>query len=284
MDKRLWLNLSLAVLAVGLGLFVYLHHDEPVSPPLPRLTGLQPGEVRQIVISRHGEAEIALERREQGWWMTRPLQVAANQPRINDLLSLLSQASYGRFDASGMDLGRIGLSRPQVSVRFNQTRIDFGLTEPLNKRRYVLIDGQVQLTDDDKYYSVIAQLKYYISLSLLAPDQQLASLRLPGLRLHQAGQGWRLDSGQAPRSGDDVMRLVQTWQSASALEVEPLKSATTRGRPVIELGLAGDRPPIRLVILARKPDLLLWRPDKHLRYKFTAHQAEQMLQLSPDSH
>jgi hypothetical protein len=284
MDKRLWLNLSLAALAAVLGLFIYLHRDGPAAPPPPTLTGMSADEVRHITISRHGEADIQLVRRDGNWWMTQPLQVAANRQRVDTLLALLSQSSYGRFASNGMDLEAIGLARPRVSVRFDQTRIDFGLTEPLNQRRYVLVGGQVQLIDDNNYYSVIAQLKHYISLQLLAPDEQLASISTPRLRVHKVGQGWRLDSGQTPRSGDDLMRLVQTWQSASALEVIPAKATGARGHPIIELGLAGGRPSIRLAILSRQPDLLLLRLDKPLQYKFTAHQAEQMLQLSPDSH
>jgi hypothetical protein len=130
---------------------------------------------------------------------------------------------------------------------------------------------------------VIAQLPRYISLRLLSADEQLASIALPHLRLHRAEQGWQLDTKQQPRLGDDLMRLVQTWQSASALEVQVGDPARAHGRPIIELGLIGDKPPIRLAILSRRPDLVLLRLDNHLQYRFTAHQAEQMLQLSPDT-
>jgi len=282
MDKRLWLNLSLAALAAILALFVYLHRAPPAEPAPPALTQLQSDDVRQITLSRKGEADIVLEHRGPAWRMTRPLQVPANQPRIDALLAILSQPSYGRFPAASMDLASIGLAPAQVSLSFDGLQIAFGATEPLNKRRYVLLDGQVQLIDDDNYYSVIAQLNHYISLHLLNGDEQLSSISLPRLRLHKAGQGWKLDTGQTPRLGDDVMRLVQTWQSASALEVQPADPARARGRPVVELGLAGDRPPIRLAILSTRPDLLLLRPDERLLYRFTDHQAAQMLQLSPD--
>jgi len=257
MDKRLWLNLSLAALAAVLALFVYLHREPPAEPAKPPLTLLKASEVRQITVIRKGEADIVLEHRGPGWRMTRPLQVPANQPRIEALLTILSQPSYGRFPAASMDLASIGLSPARVSLSFDQQRIDFGATEPLNKRRYVLLDGQVQLIDDDNYYSVIAQLNHYISLQLLNGDEQLSSLSLPRLRLHKAGQGWKLDTEQTPRLGDDVMRLVQTWQSAGALEVKPGDPARAKGRPIIELGLAGGHPPIRLAILSHKPDLLL---------------------------
>jgi hypothetical protein len=148
MNKRLWLNLSLTALAIALGLFVYLHHDRPAAPPLPRLTQLQAAQVQHIVISRQGEADIELQRRGQGWWMTRPLQLPANEIRIQSLLELLSQHSYGRFPAHAMDLKGIGLAPASAVIRFDSLSMAFGLTEPLNKRRYVLINGEVQLTDD----------------------------------------------------------------------------------------------------------------------------------------
>lgn len=285
MDKRLWLNLSLAALAAILALFVYLHRDAPPAEPAqPVLTQLKAGEVKRITLSRKGESKIVLERNGSAWRMTRPLQVPANRPRIDALLAILSQSSFGRFPAASMDLGAIGLAPAQVSLGFNDLKIDFGSTEPLNKRRYVLLDGQVQLIDDDNYYSVIAQLNHYISLRLLNGDEQLSSITLPHLRLSRVGQGWKLDSKQTPKSGDDLMRLVQTWQSASALEVKPADPARARGRPQIELGLADGRPPIHLAILSTKPDLLLLRPDERLLYRFTDHQARQMLELSPDNH
>jgi hypothetical protein len=283
MNRRLWLNISLAALAIALAIFVYLQHGKPSAPPLPRLTQMPAAQVKHIVISRQGEADIELERRNQGWRMTRPLQLPANETRIQSLLELLSQHSYGRFPASSVALDSIGLAPAQAVIRFDGLSMAFGLTEPLNKHRYVLINGEVQLTDDSNYYSVIAQLSRFISLRLLSADEQLESIKLPQLRLHKAESGWQVDTAQQPRLGDDLMRLVETWQSASALEVQLGDPAQAHGRTVIELGLGGDRPPIRLAILQRRPDLILLRLDNKLQYKFTAHQAEQMLQLSPDT-
>lgn len=281
MNRRLWLNLSLTAIAIALAVFVYLRHDEPTTTPLPRLTQLQASKVQHIVISRQGEADIVLQRQDSGWRMTQPLQVPANEPRVLALLQLLSQHSYGRFPAQAMALDKLGLASANVVVRYDALRMEFGLIEPLNKRRYVLIDGEVQLIDDTNYYSLIAQLSRFISLRLLAEDEQLVRIELPQLHLHKTEQGWQLDTPQQPRLGDDLIRLVQTWQSASALEVQPGTSDRARGKSVIELGLAGDRPPIRLAILSRSPDLILLRLDNNLQYTFTAHQAEQMLQLSP---
>lgn len=282
MNRRLWVNLSLAALVLVLAAAVWVEHYLSPPPPEPKLTDIDTKQIHQITIARPGEADIVLQRRGQTWWMRKPLEVAANQPRITALLAILTQNRYGDFPVSQMDLAGIGLAPPRVSVRYDQTRVDFGATEPLNKHRYVRIGDRVLLTDDDNFYSLIAQRDHYISLAILNPDQQLSRISLPGLALYKSGQGWQLDSEQKPGSGDDIMRLVQTWQSASALEVHPREHGSIEGKPVITLGLTAQQAPIKLVILKRKPDLILWRPDKHLQYQFTAHQAEQMLQLSPD--
>lgn len=279
MKSRLWLNILLACAA--LGLFYLLQSEQAPEMQGPRLTTLAPSAIDRIRLLRAGEEEVLLRRQANGWVMTRPLSLPANTVRIESLLKLLVQPHHGRFPLAELDLEAIGLEAPRVAVEFNDLRIEFGHTDPLSQRRYARIGDHVYLIGDQTFHSVVARVSGFISLRLLSAGEDLVSIELPGISLSREQAGWRLESEQAARSGDDPQRLAQTWQSASALAVEPEGAVGQDGHEMITLGLRGGES-LRLAIIRREPDLVLWRQDLGLLYRFTEHQARQMLELSPE--
>lgn len=279
MASRLWLNLLLVLAALALLWFLQRPPTEPTH--VPRLTQIDPASIQNIRLLRAGEETILLRREGEGWQLLAPRPLPANGVRIESLLKIPQQPYYGNFPAGELDLRSIGLQPSRVTLELDDLRLEFGDTDPLSHRRYVRIGDSVYLIEDKNFYSLAAKLSGFISLRLLRPDDELISVDLPGTKLSRRGQGWHIEGEQTAKSGDDPQRLAQTWQSASALEVEVAEQLDQKGHERITLGRR-DKPPLRLVIIRRRPDLILWRPDLGLRYRFTEHQAKQMLQLSPD--
>ncbi|MBD3669875.1 MAG: DUF4340 domain-containing protein [Gammaproteobacteria bacterium] len=282
MNNRLWLNSLLALGALVLGIVYFAApDDQDHEARYQNTTSLQAEDVQRIRLQRRDEDDIVLRRRDSAWRIESPLSLPANPKRVETLLQLLRQEHHGRFTRDQVKLHEIGLDNPRVAVQYDDLRMAFGHTDPLSRRRYVLIQDQVYLLEDRHFADLVAQLDAYIDLRLLRDGEQLVSLKLPEIKLLRGEEGWRLQSAHQPNSGDDILRLIQTWQTASALEVEAQDTLNASPTGVIELGLE-QAPPIRLQIIRRHPDLILWRPDLGLRYHFTPHQARQMLELSPD--
>ncbi|MDE2089529.1 MAG: hypothetical protein KGJ12_05870, partial [Gammaproteobacteria bacterium] len=87
-SARALLNLALLLLVAVLATFVALHPSKKKPPP-PRLTSLAPDQIKSIRIERHGHAAITLAKQAGGHWRIRaPIDAAANDFRINNLLRL----------------------------------------------------------------------------------------------------------------------------------------------------------------------------------------------------
>ena len=71
---------------------------------------------------------------------------------------------------------------------------------------------------------------------------------------------------------------VDAWQSASALYVQT--AGESSDAEAIEISLEGSNTPVRFLVAAREPDLVLVRPDYGVQYRMNLSAAEL---LSPNS-
>lgn len=277
MKKPLRNNLILLLIVIGLIILLYLPPHEPEIQPATQRFDIAAESVTTIRLDRGANDQVVLQKQAGQWWMTSPRKWPANHSRVQSLLKLLQQTHYGQFSAQAQDLSNYGLQTPLASIHFDQTTFNFGSTEQLNHRRYLQYRQEIYMIDDRGFYNVIALMPRYLSNRLLGEDEKIIALTLPGLSLTQKDGKWQ--SSQNEFHADDIVRLLQDWQTASALSVDIDEKSEIKDKPVIELRLNTQDAPISFAIIQRQPDLLLLRLDNRLLYQLHPHQAHQLLQL-----
>lgn len=285
MTRRAWLNLALLSLVIILGVLAYFEpgakKDEKPSP----LLALTQSQVTRIQIQERNNPPVKLERTSDGWMITDPIQVAASDYRVNNMLQLLGATSYGFFPVAGRPLSEFGLEHPAGKIVFNDQVIEFGDNEPINNHRYVRVGEQIHLIDDRYYYQSQMLLTALVDTALVPAGRSLKQIMLPDLTLQQQQQGqwqarWRPSASKSAAlepSKDAIDTLVDEWHRARAMRIDHYQADKTEDEIELEYG-DGHRE--TLEILEREPELILGRKGLDLRYHLSADQGDRLLTLS----
>ena len=157
LSRRSKINLAMSAVVLLLALGVYLTPGTDVGEkPLP-LTGIEPADVVRIRIENRQGGSVELEKEGAGWVLTSPYRVEADASRVSGLLRVATTPSHLQLAAANRDLGVYGLATPVGSIHLNGTELAFGSTEPVHRRRYVLVDGRINLIDDGFYHHLMAK-------------------------------------------------------------------------------------------------------------------------------
>ncbi len=157
LSRRSKINLAMSAVVLLLALGVYLTPGTDVGGKSVPLTGIEPADVVRIRIANREGGNVELERQEAGWVLTSPYRMKADAARISGLLRIATTPSHLQLAAENRDLGAYGLVTPIGSIELNGTEIAFGSTEPVHRRRYVLVDGRINLIDDGFYHHLMAK-------------------------------------------------------------------------------------------------------------------------------
>jgi hypothetical protein len=289
---RTLVDVVLLALLVGLGLIAYFQPGIERPAPVPQLTALAPGEIDRIELDYPGGRRFVLTRQQDGWYVTDPIAVPANEFQAKSLEALATASSFARYRASELDLARLKLDPPLLQIRFNDTVVGLGDTESLEGRRYVLNGDVVHLVTDSLATLLDADLGTLASHALLPAAARPVSMRLPvpaapgaeapfqGEReLRMQSHRWVLEPADETVSQDIINTLVDGWRFAHALEVEPYQDeAASLGTVVIELK---DEPQaLRFDIVGTSPELVLERRDLGLRYHLAEPLGQRLLRLA----
>ncbi len=277
------LNVLLLLLALALGAVAYLRpgHRGPAEGggEHPPLTPLRAAALHHLAVYKDGKLQVELERRGGRWRLLRPVAAAADGFRAEQLARLAEAPSLARFPAAGKDLSRYGLDHPALEVALDGLRLQFGGTTPVGARRYVRLGEVIHLVEDSYYYDAAAEPLAFVDKALVPEGASLRALRLPGLALRRTPQGgWRLEPPRQGVGSDQLQALVQAWRDARAWSVRRPQGRRPAHPAEVRLELADGRS-LRYLITARKPDLVLVRPDLGLAYHLDASQAAELLEL-----
>jgi len=278
MKKNTLINLSLLIVT---GILVLLTLYEPgIEKPAeaPLLLSLKRNEVKHIVINRDGQETIELEKNAAGkWQLLQPIKIAASSFRIDSLLRITESKSLNSFIADPAKLAEYKLDKPQAELILNdRTHLTFGAATPLDQRRYVLLNDKVHLITDNLYYFMISAWPTFVSLIPLPEKDAISSLELPGLTLRWQENRWQTEPEQETGSADNITTLLDAWKFAAATSVK-LYDGSKGDR--ITLRFRDKQEPLQLLLTARKPDLVLARPELGIEYHFPAELADKLLTL-----
>jgi hypothetical protein len=275
MNAKMKLNLALLGVVAVLGLLLAWNpgHQETEAVPLARL---DPQTVTKIQIS--GRQNLVLEKRDGHWRLTQPLDVPANEFRVEQLLQIPKADSDARYPVDPAQLARYQLAPPNASLKLNDLTLEFGGTEPIQSRRYVKVGDTLHLVADSFYQHLTAVPTDYVEKKLLPDNAQIQAIQLPGLALSKTPEGgWRAEPAQDNTAA--LQEMADAWKSARAYDVQTY-TPPKDGKPLdaAKISLA-DGQAIEFKILRREPDAILLRPDWGLQFHLAESIAQPLLRL-----
>lgn len=270
---RLWINIAL-LLAVGvLVMLVVLRPDSDAGSD-DRITSLEPDAIERIRVEGEDRPPVTLERRGEHWWLTEPWEIEASRPRAEDLSALATTRSFSRYDAAGLDLARYGLAPARMRLWLNDTLIELGDTNPVNRQRYARIGDRVHLIDDTHTFILTSTLASYLGPRLLPREPGITRIELPALDATRTETGgWQSDTGL---DSDGLQALVSAWHSAEALWSKDYEAPADKEFPRVRITL-DDGETVEFAILSTTPDLVLARPGLGVAYTLPGEQREVLL-------
>lgn len=273
MKSRLLLNIFMAAVLVGIILFINQSNKQETTN---KLTSLSSKDITKIVIFRDS-GNINFEKKDRQWIMTHPYKTPAHQFRIETILELLDSTPESIYDISNKDLKKYDLDSPRVTLQFNDKKIAFGNTNPINNNRYLKIDNSLALVKEKIYPLISSQPTSFVDLALLPGDNKISRLNLPGIELSKDETGKWMSQAEEQYSADDIQNLLQNWQSAKAFATHAYMQRKDLGQ--IEIKLQNDDT-IIFHITDKKPWLILGRPDLDIEYHLDDSQIKQLLEPS----
>jgi hypothetical protein len=279
--RRWWLNLILLVVVAGLGLFAWYRSAHPPEDAKPRLTDVSADAVQTVEIEGAQKPVVRLERGGDGWRLVAPIKARADTLAVESLLRLLRAPVEGTVAQTDADLARYGLNPPKLQVHFDATVIAFGERHPLKDEQYVKHGSAVHLISSQYYTQAAAPYTNLLDSRLIEPGRKLVALKLPDFTLRQKDGAWVRTPEIKTLSSDRINAFVDEWRHARALRIQK----HTDTKPAQEHVVAtfakpdGGETDLNIDVLARKPELVLYRHDENLEYHFPESIGERLLTL-----
>jgi hypothetical protein len=271
--KRARLNLVLLAVAAGLGVAVYFaQRKEPAGPPL---TPYRADAIVTIALEHPGAPAIRLEKKDQRWHLTAPVQAEADEFEVNALVGLADRETQMKLE--GGVLKDLGLDPPAYTLTLNDRAIGFGGIESLEYRRYVKLADGAFLIDDPPGAALDKDYADLVAKDLLPKDAEIERIEVPGLTLaRDAGGAWTVTPPDPGAGADAMQKLADGWKAARSMWNEP--APTKAGGNVVRITLKGGATR-EFVIAAREPQFRLYRADLGVTFVVSKALADELLGL-----
>ena len=281
MSSRTLLNLALAASTLTLGLLVYFKPGlEPEHVPQP-LTALTDSDtISHIRVERSTREPITFEQRDRQWYLlTADHALPASRFQLQALLRLPQAIPSASYPADTLQLEPLGLQPAQASVTLGATTFLIGTTEPLQNRRYVLLDDNVHLLEDRYQHLINADWSNFIGRQLLPAGRTISSLQLPELTVALSDDNkWQLTPASTDISDTAIRQLLDNWNTATALFARRYDNdSTSAGTVVVEFSDTSS--PVSFSVLSHTPELVLARPDWGIQYHLHTDMGEGLFSL-----
>jgi hypothetical protein len=265
MYKNNILNLVLFVVVISLASMIYF--SEETSTELDRLSSIDIKDIHSITI-RHNQKRTDIVKQDDGHWqITQPLNIAANDFRINSVLELLNAPVHARYSVDEVDLAAIGLDSigpdsQATTLKLDDMNIAFGIVNPATKLRYIRL-GDTIYTIEDVYYPLISSnFSTLVSLSLLPGNSRIEKLILLNQTISRNDKGfWQ---SNIDISADDINQIIDHWQNDQAFGVHSYLEREPSGEVFVYL--QDQHEPISYMVTDTDPWLILARPEIGLEY------------------
>lgn len=276
MNGRMKLNLILLGIIAVLGLLTVFEPGKKNAETVP-LAQIDSAAISKIQIA--GRQNLTLEKRDGHWRLTQPLDVPANDNRVEQLLKIPGVTSEARYPADATQLAKFQLNPPNATLTLGDTLLEFGGTEPIQSQRYVKLGDTLHLVADNFYQHLTATPTDYVEKKLLPEGIQPQRIELPGLILTKDTTGkWTAEPAQSNTAS--LYEMADAWNKARAYDVQPytLPKGGKAPTEVAKITLSNGQN-LEFLILQRKPDAIFARTDWKLQFHLTESISQQLLNL-----
>lgn len=182
MERARRTNLVLLVVALALGGIAWWQVQGEIDAREPALTDLDPAAIDHVRIGcSAGCVPREFTRMEHGWRMLAPYTLAADDAAVARLLAIAASPVRQRDDAAGIDLGKIGLDPPSMTLEFGATRIEIGTTDALRGDRFVRVDARIARVPDRFSPFLMATAESELDRRLVPPGADVLRWRIDGV-------------------------------------------------------------------------------------------------------
>lgn len=273
MNKRLIINLVLLLGVLALGTFVYVKKHQPDDTA--RLTDIDRTKVQRIVIVRE-KGNIEFSKQHDRWYMEKPYAIAAEDFRIKRLLDLLDEPVEKAYDISEVNLQSFALDKPRAIIQFDNTEIKMGKTNPVNGKRYILVNNKLYLITENIYPLIASEPSSFVSLKLLPEDIPLTAIELPDIKIKQDDKGSWVSETKLDTDPDQLAGFAENWKYARAFAVHAYMQRDA-SQPV-KLSLANNTS-MNFEMSITKDWLILGNKQLGLEYHFDQNYKNSLLKL-----
>ena len=276
MSSRSIVNLLLLLAIVILGLLARYEPGIEAPADLQAITDIKVDQIHRIHINRPIRDDLVfIKQADKQWTMESVVPLPADSFKIRALARLAEQKPVRSYAANEMNLADLQLDPPYASAIVNDTAIEFGILEPIDNLRYVRVNDSVHLIPDSYLRLMETGFSQFVRPGLFGENERINTIQLPDLLVRKTETGWETEPTQTV-TAEVLEQFLATWQQASSLHIQPANPAQD-GEPV-EISFTSNTPPVRLLIVARDPELVLARPDYGIQYRM-GNRSEAMLSL-----
>jgi len=273
MSKRLLLNLLLvAVLGILIGL-AFLNPRESAKPSAFSL--LKFNKVDSIIIE-HRQQRTSIKKTANGWQITEPFTVEADEFRIQAILNILSERADTHYDITEADYKKFSLEPPLAILTLNQQRFLFGSTSAVNNQRYVLTNNKLFLISDTHFALISSGFKNIIRRQLFASKTKFTAIDFDNthLSLNEKG-GWQ--SNHSAQNSDQIQKFITNWRHIQAFAVtnadKPFNGTSVSFRTI-------DNQIIKRIIKKTDINTIVINPDTALAYQLDSSAFDSLTKIT----
>ncbi len=253
------LNLVLFVFVIALASSIYFSEEQ--NNELEKISTTDKNNIHSITI-QHKHNTTRLSRQQDGHWqITQPVSISANDFRINSVLKLINAPVHNKYSVEQVDLKKIGLDKPDTTIKLNGESIAFGIINPATKLRYVQKGNHIYTIEDVYYPLLSSSFGTLVSLNLLPTNSEITKLILINQTISRDEKG--LWQSNIDISADKINETLEHWQDDQAFGVHEYMQRNSLGEVFIYIK---DKPPISFLITDTDPWLILARPELGLEY------------------
>jgi len=260
MYKNNILNLVLFIVVISLASIIYFSEEENTG--LEKLSAIDASDITSITIQHNQNTTTIIKQDDNKWQITLPVDIAANDFRVNSLIKLINAPVHSKYSSAEIDLASTGLDKPDTTIKLNDQTIAFGITNPATNLRYIKLGNSVYTIEDVYYPLLSSNFGTLVSLNLLAETSHIEKLILINQTISRDEKGlWQsnIDIG-----ADNINKTVDHWLHDQAFGVHEYLQRETLGEVFIYI--KNQPQPVRYLITDTDPWLIMARPEIGLEY------------------
>jgi len=260
MYKNNILNLVLFIVVISLASVIYF--SEEGSTELEKLSAINVTDITSITIKHNQNITTILKQKDGQWLITQPVNIAANDFRINSVIKLINAPVHNKYPVNEIDLTSTGLDEPATTIKLNELIIAFGIINPATDLRYVRLDDSVYTIEDVYYPLLSSNFGTLVSLNLLPKNSPIEKLILVNQTITRNDKGfWQ---SNIAISADNINKIIDHWQHDQAFGVHEYLERKQLGEVFVYI--KDQQQPISYLITDTDPWLILARPEIGLEY------------------